>query len=252
MTMESTSSEKTNFMKLKRVLIPVLAVGVALVGTSQAQAVTFKPRTVAVLDTFQAGTFTIDKSAGNTRGSFNATQTGPVSEIRGGERDVNFTILQHSIANRSAIAQVVNGDFLLDLGPGVKSTATLTWDGVGTSGLNTDLTQGDVDRFALGIDLIDQFANLTFTVTDNQNRVSTLTRNGLQAGLEAFKFNDFIGSADFKAVRSVNLFIDTPTAADLQLEFFKATSVPEPFTIIGSVAALGFGASFRRKFKKKA
>jgi hypothetical protein len=244
---------------MKRLLIPALAVGAIVAGTSQAQAINLTPPPIT-LDTFNTGTFIIDKSAGKTTGRFIGTQSG--SGILGGERDVAFTISKHTIPERSAIAQVTDGDFLLDLGPGVKTTALITWNGADVInnkgklvpvGLNTNLTQGGLDTFKLGIELIDQFANLTFTVTDRKKQVSTLTKTGLQAGNQFFEFKDFIGNADFKDVYAVKLFIDTPMSADLQLNFLQsAKKVPEPLTILGSIAALGFGAAFRRKYQKKA
>ena len=234
---------------MKRALVCTLALGGILWQASQAQAISVTPIT---LDTFDTGSFTINQSLGTTTGTFNNTETS--SEILGGERNVNFTITQHTIPERSAIAQVSGGNFILDLGPGVKTTASMTWDGIDTSGLNTDLTTGGLDAFKLGINLIDLEADLTFVVTDNQNRISTLTKTGLKEGNQFFQFQNFIGNADFKDVYSVKLLVDTPMSADLQLDFLESTksSVPEPFTMLGSIAALGFGTAFRRKYQKKA
>ncbi|PSB05247.1 PEP-CTERM sorting domain-containing protein [Merismopedia glauca] len=244
---------------MKRFLIPALAVGVVLATTSQSQAASLTPPTPLVLDTFDTGNFRLDKSAGTTTGTFSTTQTG--SGILGTERRVQFTISNHP-DNRSAIVEVRDGEFTLDTGPNVLTSVLMTWDGIGNGSLNKDLTTGGLDAFRVGITDIDQDANLKFTVTDTLGRSSFLTKNNLGFGDSFFNFADFVAvgtnpSADFTSVKSVKLQVTSPTAIDMQLQFLEAAkvppaTVPEPFTMLGSVAALGFGAAFRRKYQKKA
>jgi hypothetical protein len=240
---------------MKRLLLPALAIGVVLAGTSQAQAATIVPPPI-VLDTFDTDGPLIDKSAGTTIGTFSAVKAGP--GILGGERKVDFKITTHP-NNRTAIAGVTEGQFILDTGPSVLTSASITWDGIGTAGLSNnpslgvDLTQqGAFEVFKLGIVDVDQYTNLKFTVIDKSGRTSTLTKNNLEAGPVNFNFADFLGTADFTNAYSVQLGVTSPRAIDLQIDFLEATVVPEPFTILGSVAALGFGTAFRRKYKKKA
>jgi hypothetical protein len=234
---------------IKHTLVTALTLAILAAGASGAKAAQI------TLDTFDVAGPSIDKSGTSAvgTGTFSGTQVG--TGILGGERKIDFTVISRPSSNRSALAEVSGGQFVLDTGPSVLTGTLLTWDGIGTSGLNTNLTQDGLDAFRLAIVSIDQVANLTFTVRDNLGNTSSLTRSNLVAGPAIFNFANFTGNANFSNAFSVTLNITAPQAIDLTLDILEVTdetpnTVPEPLTLLGSAAAVGFGALLRRKQTK--
>jgi hypothetical protein len=243
---------------MKRILISALAIGAVLAGTSQAQAASL---TTLRLDDFDTADQNIDFSGYKVV----PDSTFPVKEhweaatgsgILGSQRELYFRVNQNKNKN-SASAKIGWGDFNLSQGSGVSTFFTLKWDGLGTDegavGLNQDFSA--FDRLALNIKTIDLTANLALAMTDSSGNTAWQSQNGLSAGIANFNFADFNGFSNFDLanVKSVSLYLSSEKATDLQLDFIEARSaVPEPFTMLGSVAAVGFGAAFRRKYKKKA
>jgi hypothetical protein len=249
---------------MKSFLIPALAVGAIVAATSQAQAATIKP-TPIIIDTFGTAAFTIDQSTVPARNTAIATQQSPTG-IVGGERKTTFNVLKNNSQN-AAISKVRDGQFVIDTGANVQTSTSLLWDGTDVRnprtgnmvapGLNLDLTaENKLDSFRLNLADIDQYTNIKLTVVDKNKKSAFLQKSNLTQGNTYFDFNAFSQAIDFTKVFSVKLDITSPRAIDLEMNFLQADvnpkGVPEPLTMLGSAAAIGFGAAFRRKYKKKA
>jgi hypothetical protein len=220
---------------MKRVLMSGLVAGIVISSTSQAHASSL------ILDSFDADGPFLDLSG--TTGTVGGSASG--AGILGGERDIAFSVLSNP-SHRSAIAEVSDGQFILDTGPSVLTSTLLTWNGPGSSGLNTNLLAGGLDAFSLEILDIDLSANLKFIVTDGNGGVSQLAQSGLGAGQVFYNFSDFLGTANFADVSSISLMVTAPEAIDLTLDLLEVVDrvpedVPEPTGLLGALALVGVG-----------
>lgn len=243
---------------MKRFIIPTLAVGAILAGADRSQAVSIKsdPVRSILIDDFSINTSEIGfidapSATEQPTGLFTTTTTGSDTAIIGGNRRVRFTVTNNS-SRTTAVAKASEGVFAVDTGNNVKTVTELIWGDPATNRLKTNFTQGNIDRFQLGIAALTGDATLTFRIMDRLGRKSILSQSGLTAGTSNFLFSDFVGSADFSNISSLRLAISGSRSLDYQLDFLRATAIPEPFTILGSVAAIGLGAAFRRNYKRKA
>lgn len=186
------------------------------------------------------------------------TATGSVSSILGGEREVLFEMNPASTPFSSGILTIAPNDFggfsgdkgtlLVNNNTGFISQTTLTWDGIGSSGLNANFLEQDL--FRIGVEGVVETASFTLTVEDGDSS-SAVTVNGIAAsdvGKVDFRFENFTG-IDFSQVKSLKLEISGTSDFDLEVGSLSAETVPEPSTILGASLALGLGALFAKKKK---
>jgi len=113
------------------------------------------------------------------------------------------------------------GQLFLEASTGCLFEALGTYDGIGTPGTGLsgqDLTQyagnpecttptGTADRFLLDIESVDPDLEVEIEVTDTSSNTATLTRTGLHAGQEPFRYADFANGAgtDFSNVDKLTI-----------------------------------------------
>ena len=186
-------------------------------------------------------------------------EVGPDVTILGGFRDLEAT--GNGVFPFATTLTVTSGSLSLSNTVNTTGTATATWDGQGDQGLGgVDVTlNGVLD--ALAIDLISSDLpglTLEVSVSDQTNSSSSLVRTFNapvpQPTRELFNFADFVGSADFTDVDSIQLVISGPPEIDAAIALVEfttttppVTSVPEPTTLFGTLVALGFGIARKRK-----
>jgi hypothetical protein len=192
-----------------------------------------------------------------------ATTSGsPIADdILGHKREATLEWVAHSNAGKNAYMDinyeyeddVYSGvlDFIQD--PRVQSILLLTWDGA--YGNPWDLT-GNTN---LAIDVLfdDLPINLGFVVNSGASNVSQATLS-LPGGIFSSEtkyvpFSSFTGDPIIPGqVTAIHLLIDGSGAAesaDVTLDNFRASPVPEPASLLmlGIAAALGFGLRRRKK-----
>jgi len=229
---------------MNRLLIPSLALGTLVLGVGQAQAAQ------VTIDNFNTADQTVEVL---TDGMDMDTATG--SGVIGQERKIKLNVTSTDIDDPvlGAIATVSDGFATISNDSGVNSMTTFTWDGIGTSGLNADLTGGGMNQFfSLDVDTVDLEAMLTLDVTDSDGDMASLMNTQQSAGNIKFNFNDFsnFAATDFTSVESVSLTVNGPENTDFVADSL-VTSVPEPLTILGSGLALGFGGLFKKEYSRK-
>ncbi|MFP4102209.1 PEP-CTERM sorting domain-containing protein [Coleofasciculus sp.] len=238
---------------MKRHLIASVVVGIFALSVGEAQAATI------TIDSFDDGTQTLSATTRNST-VFDAV-TGSASEILGGERDIQLTIVENRFgSNLNAEVDALPpssepGILAISNDTGVSSKTLITWDGEDENGLNIDLTAGGINKFfRFDVLSVDLGAVLTLSVMDN-NGTATLTKN-LSPTFESisviFKFNAFDNATaiDFSNVNSISLEITGEEKLDFSADSLVAT-VPEPLTILGSGLALVFGGLLKREYDKK-
>lgn len=179
---------------------------------------------------------------------------GSNANIIGGERELSLEVTANPGLQASVnVLPIIGGVLNVNNGAGVVSVAEVVWDGVGTGSLMADLTRGGIDDlFAFELINVDQIAAVSFTVTDLDGDIATLTRSGLGAGTQLLEFNDFsnFSATDFSSVKSIRMAISGPEGVDLNMDFFGAGRVvpsPTSATAMASLIAVGWVASFRRR-----
>lgn len=120
-----------------------------------------------------------------------------------------------------------------------------------------DLTDaGAANQFYFDVEFIDLGFSVDLTVTDLLNNVSTVTYTQLTAIPASsptervyVSFSDFMGTADFSSVQSIDAEIKT-TIAGADLTISEVGTVPEPTSIaLFGLALVGFAFSAKRKAK---
>lgn len=116
------------------------------------------------------------------------------------------------------------------------------------SALNADLTQGGTNnRFGLRFLFSDVVGTTTVSIVTDGVGTSTLSHaNPLGGTMDEwvyFDYSDFSGSADFDDVDKITLTINGTTGADITLDHFSTTFIPEPTTLalmgmVGTVIVL--------------
>ncbi|TWU41275.1 hypothetical protein Q31b_27140 [Novipirellula aureliae] len=209
-----------------------------------------------VIDSFDDPTPQINSldylTASPTRTTYSA-RTDP--SILGLEREMFFEVTQNPGLQASVnVLPILGGVLNVNNGAGVKSTSRVLWDGIGTSSLNTDLTNGGVDNLlAASLISVDQTAELTFRLVDTSSRTATLTRSNLSSGTELFEFADFTQTSgfDFRSIRSVELAVTGPEGVDLNLDFYgTAHVVPEPTALSGLLSLFVWGVAAKRRKRR--
>lgn len=204
------------------------------------------------IDDFQDQQFVLPGSSDAVQGS----------GILGGEREATYVSEENNPFG--ANLQVGNGFLTLNsFFPLVE--ADLVWDGLGNSGLGgVDLTDGGteaglaIDIFGIGTSVPDPELTLTFSLLDLDGNESTsvqsfatdflLDNASLNSPVTAFfGFGGFAGTADVSRIDSIALNIIGPSGLDLNFGPVKTAPVPEPLTILGSMAAVGFGVAMKRR-----
>lgn len=189
-----------------------------------------------------------------------SSQVGPDGSIIGGFRDIEIG----GNAGLPLLSRITATNGVLDFSNnvGTDGSGTIVWDGdddpteVDTDGLGgIDITNSGVwplDRILLEVISADlPGLELSFTIYDLNNGVSTLSRTFSQAittpETATFLFDDFSGNADFSNVGAIKLDIDGPLEIDAEFAMIEVgkdpvVRVPEPFTslwTLAGVSALG-------------
>lgn len=137
-------------------------------------------------------------------------------------------------------------------------SGTLTWNGIGSTGLGgLDVTDnGTNDAVFFDVVFSDADVDLAFAVVDTRGRTSTysyLVGEELSGTPVVFSFADFTGNADLTSINSVSFRLSgrSPSVdASLDLLYFGSTltSVPLPASgILLGAALLGAGLMGRRR-----
>ena len=184
--------------------------------------------------------------------SGNATDTDTgLTGVLGGQRQLDLTV------NGSSFGQT--SDLNVDTGPDVAifnnaagndSTGKITWDGGGTLG-GVDLTEaGANDRINVAVLFADLNLVLGIDLTDGGGDVATVqVVTNAMAGLEHFKFNDFVANnaaIDLTDIDEIQLTFEGPVAQDATIRFIEATiGIPEPAAV--SLLTIGLAGLMRRR-----
>ncbi|MEQ9670373.1 PEP-CTERM sorting domain-containing protein [Coleofasciculus sp. G2-EDA-02] len=233
---------------MKRHLVASVVAGTLAFSVGEAQAATI------TIDSFDDGLQSVSATSGTVFDSV----TGSTSEIVGGERDVQLEIIDNQFG-RLLNAEVdalppppEPGILTISNDTGVKSKTIITWDGVGGSGLNLDVTGGGMNKFfRFDILTVDLSAVLTLSVNNTATLTKTVSETTDPTSV-IFKFSEFDNASamTFTDVQSISLMISGPANFDLTADSLVAT-VPEPLTILGSGLALGFGGLLKKEYDKK-
>jgi hypothetical protein len=185
-------------------------------------------------------------------GSATDTDTGLTGAI-GGQRKLNLTINGSTFGQTSDLRVDTTPTFgvaIFNNASGNDSTGIITWDGGGTLG-GVDLTEAGVnDRINVAVLFADLNLALTVDLTDGGGDVATVAKlTGAMAGLEGFRFNDFLANnalIDLTDINKVELTFDGPAAQDATIRFIEATiGIPEPAAV--SLLTIGLAGLMRRR-----
>ncbi|GAB1539886.1 hypothetical protein NUACC21_25540 [Scytonema sp. NUACC21] len=171
--------------------------------------------------------------------------------------DVSQTAGQATLTNASADGSddVINYNVSGNNPSGISNLETFLGVSQGTLGL--DATEGSAIQTALNVIAGDTFSfDWNFTTFDTRS----IDRAFVTIGNSVFNLDGTSGrfSRTFDTPGTYNIGIgvidvdDFTNSSRLTLSNANQEPVPEPLTILGSLTALGFGASLRRRFRKKA
>lgn len=166
-------------------------------------------------------------AGGGTMGQRNITVDAGPSSVGGGD-ETSVSVIGNALS-------MSNED-------GVDGTVTVLWAGTGGTGLGgVDLTDmGLSDRIGLTVNSIDLSVSLMFTIIDTVAGVSTGTLTFVQTTnfMTSILFSNFVGTADFTTVDSIQLVASSTQASwDGNISFLQSTNLPAP----GALALFGLG-----------
>lgn len=231
---------------MKKFLIPAAIAALTLATGGAANAATILTGNTTLDDFDASGTALVFFPAIN----FNTNpQTDIVTDasIVGGERELELNATQLISGFNSASAGVSNGVLNIGNTSGMTSVTTITWDGVGTGDLDLDVSA--LDNFGFDIQTVDLNVSLQLTVEDGSGNTSSLQKSNLSSGNVLFAFEDFVGSASFADLKSVQLVINAGDSVDVTIDSIRFVKTPEPASLLGLglVAGLGFLSSKKRQ-----
>lgn len=200
-----------------------------------------------VIDDFDNGAVSMTRSAVGTSTSH---QTGSLSHMLGGHRDIKLSVTSVLIPLTSSDIEVATSFGLLSFSNDakVKGKMEVLWDANGSGLGGLDLTDGGLDdKLKVEYLFSDLGSSLTFVVTDMLNNSSKMTLATLSgASVQQFPFIDFTPvaatSADFTNVKAVKLTLDAPTSGDYIIDLI-ATASPNPEPTTATLGLMGLLAT---------
>lgn len=145
------------------------------------------------------------------------------SSAMGGGRTVEVDPSTSTFGNNATVGL---GFYSHNSGPGSSYNSRVTWQD------NTGFDFTDNGRSGkLDVDVIfsDQPFNIRFDVADTFNQLSSGLLENVTTGIFSLLFSDFLGGADFSAVKSFRMTIlQTNNATDLALNSISTSAVPVP------------------------
>lgn len=190
-----------------------------------------------IIDDFSQGTQLLDGTG--------FSETGSLAGVLGGTRSVSLTVGTVPNPFSSASLLVYDGTLTLSNDFGVSSTGSIRYDG-GGAGLGGFDAVAEGNQIALDLLGADSSVVFTVSVVDTLGGSSVLSYSAPGLGLLSFAFADFLGSADFLSLASIEIGFEAPSGSDFSLTLLGITggavAVPEPasasLTGIGLIVAV--------------
>ncbi len=208
-----------------------------------------------LIDNFSDGSSTLTAIMPGTPDSSTETGTGIIGTEREAllEVDTNSFIASNVAHATLAIAPGENLNFAND--PGVASTLTLTYDGVGMMGLGgVDATDGGMnDLLQVSVVFVDLAFTFEFTLTDGSGSTATVSVVDPSTGDVNIALSDFVG-VDLTDIEEIVWVIESPLAGDIVVDTLRFTVIPEPSSILMGLTAIGTlsGLAFIRRRRRLA
>jgi len=203
---------------------------------------------IVALDTFDIDQELTDSDGGGSASGppVNESDEALVNSILGGEREATLTAVSADADLRTGDFTPPGDVFILDNASFGEGTATLLYDGVGSTGLGGfDVTEGgDNSGLLFAINSISEEGELSVTIEDTSNNTSTGTKTFTASDAEVFFdfTSDFTGTpgANFASVFSVKL--DVAGDGSSKDVVFDAIGFADPGETIPPAAPVPFEA----------
>jgi hypothetical protein len=183
------------------------------------------------------------------------------NNIIGGEREISLQINSNELEGLSSLkVSTLAGALTFSNDTGNQSQGSILWNGVGSTGLNANLSQQI--GFQMRLISVDLDAELEFVIADNNNNVANYKKNrltGLQAGSIGFNFAQFnnINNVNLTQINSIRLNLTGPEDVDAAIDFIEAPELPprqtqqtpEPIMNLALLSFISMGWKARKSWQ---